>query len=84
MPKSDPAETVTIAVPKVSGEEAAAATDLVEHLVEKYSLSTVDADTLFNAMVTIFVRGKIACGDQQPSRCSLGDLLADEQPKKNN
>lgn len=71
---NDPAdrEEISISVPKVSGQEVAEATDLVEHLVDKYGIPTVDADALFNAMVAIYIRQRDVYGDRQPSMCAAG------------
>jgi len=70
---SDAQETTTITVPEVGGTAAAEATDLLEHLVERYKISRVDADALFNACVAVYVRGRMVMGDRPPSRCSLAD-----------
>jgi hypothetical protein len=77
---TDPSELVSIKVPEVSGEEVLAASDLVEQLVEKYKISAVDTDALFNAMVSIFVRDRIVYGDRKPNVCSLSCNL-DSDPK---
>ena len=77
----DPSELVSIKVPEVSGDEVLAASELVEHLVEKYRISTLDVDALFNAMVSIFVRNRIVYGDRKPNVCSLSCNL---DPDPNN
>ena len=74
---SEEQETVTITVPQVDGTAAAEATDLLEHLVERYKISGVDADALFNACVAIYLRGRAALGDRPPSSCSLADGCGD-------
>ena len=76
MAEKSASDRIDISVPEVSGKEAAAATDLVEHLVEKYKISTVDADALFNAMVSIFIRGRMVYGDRQPTVCSLATFCS--------
>jgi hypothetical protein len=76
MAHSESSSTVTIPVPSVSGEEAAAATDLVERLVDKYHLSADDTDALFGGMVAIFVRSRMVYGDRQPTVCSLAGCAA--------
>ncbi len=78
---TDPSELVSIKVPEVSGEEVLAASELVEHLVEKYRISATDTDALFNAMISIFVRNRIVYGDRKPSLCSLSCNL---DPDPNN
>lgn len=78
---NDPSEMVSIKVPEVSGEEVLAASELVEHLVEKYKISTLDVDALFNAMVSIFVRNRVIYGDRKPNICSLSCNL---DPDPNN
>ena len=68
---SEVKETVTITVPQVDGTAAAEATDLLEHLVERYKISGEDADALFNACVAIYVRGRVVTGDRGPTpHCS--------------
>lgn len=78
---TDPSELVTIKVPEVSGEEVLAASELVEHLLEKYQISAVDTDALFNAMISIFVRNRVVYGDRKPNICSLSCNL---DPDPNN
>jgi len=68
-------ETVSIDVPEVSGPEVGAAVDMVEHLVEKYGISAVDADALFNGMVAIYIRQRVVFGDRAPATCSLADCM---------
>jgi hypothetical protein len=41
----------------------------VEHLIEKYGISTVDADALFNGMVAIYVRMRMLHSDRPPAQC---------------
>jgi hypothetical protein len=65
-------EKISIDVPAVTGEEAAEAIDLVEHLVEKYGITPVDADAIFNGMVAIYIRQRAVHGDRQPSYCPFG------------
>ncbi len=65
-------ERVTIEVPRVTGDQAGDCSELVERLVDKYDMSTADTDALFNAMVAIYIRGRMVYGDRQPSVCSLG------------
>ena len=76
-------DVVTISVPSVSGEEAAVATDLIEHLLEKYKISMVDADALTNAMAAIYIRGRIVHKDRPPSRCSFAGCLAEDDAERN-
>ncbi len=71
-------ETVSIHVPAVSGQEAASATDLVERLVEKYHLSADDADALFAAVATIFVRNRMVYGDRPPTGCAFAECREKE------
>jgi hypothetical protein len=80
----EPSELTTIRVHQVSGQEAAEATDLVEHLIEKYTLTPLDTDALFNAMVAIFIRARMIYGDRQPSSCSLSDVLGREPGSEKN
>jgi len=68
-------ETIMICVPGVGGDEVGQAIDLVEHLVEKYHISQVDADALFNSMVAIYVRQRAVYGDRQPATCSHTECL---------
>jgi hypothetical protein len=84
MAERDPSDRIDIKVPEVSGEEAADATDLVEHLVEKYKISTVDADALFNAMVSIYIRGRMVYGDRQPTVCSLATFCGPQGGEEKN
>ena len=63
---------VTIEVPRVSGDRAEESTELVERLVKQYGLSTRDTDALFNAMVAIYIRGRMVYGDREPGGCELG------------
>jgi hypothetical protein len=84
MTEREPSDRVDITVPEVSGKEAADATDLVEHLVEKYKISTVDADALFNAMVSIFIRGRMVYGDRQPAVCSLATSCSPQGGEEKN
>jgi predicted nucleic acid-binding protein len=68
---SDTKETISITVPEVDGQAAAEATDLMADLVERYKISGVDADALFNACVAIYVRGRVVTGDRAPTpHCS--------------
>ncbi len=65
---------ITITVPKITGEEADKATDLVEQLVDQYTLSPADTDALFQAMVTVFIRDRMIYGDRKPSVCSFAGM----------
>lgn len=76
-------EQVMLEMPKVSGEEAAEATDLVEHLLEKYKVNSVDADALFNAMVAVYIRNRIVYGDRKPDFCAAGALANALSEEKN-
>lgn len=71
MTDPSPDTTVTITVPSVSGTAAAAATDLIEELVARYTIAATDADALFEACVSVYVRGRMVQGDRPPSVCSL-------------
>lgn len=71
MNESNSPEIVTITVPKVSGEEALAATDLVEEILRRNALSVADGDALFAAMVAIYIRTRMVYGDKKPEICSL-------------
>lgn len=70
--KNEIDEFVSITVPAVGGTEATEATDLVESLAEKYGISTRDTDALFNAMVAVYIRGRMVYGDRSPAMCSFG------------
>jgi len=65
------AERVTIDVPHVSGSRAEESSELVERLVDQYGLSAQDTNSLFNAMVAIYIRGRMVFGDRQPSVCGF-------------
>ncbi len=65
---------ITITVPNITGEEADKATDRVEQLVDQYTLSPADTDALFQAMVTVFIRGRMIYGDRKPSICSCAGM----------
>jgi hypothetical protein len=84
MSEQKPDEIVTITVPSVSGTDAATATDLVEDLVQRYEITAVDADALFNACVSIYVRGRMVYGDRPPSVCSLATFCSSEPPDDRN
>ena len=43
----------------ISHQEAQNASDLVEILREKYTIEEEDLDILYNALVTVYVRGRI-------------------------
>lgn len=49
---------VLIEVPVVGHDEAQNASDLVEIIREKYGITDEDLDTLYNGMISVFVRGK--------------------------
>ena len=65
---------ITITVPRVTGEQVDQATDMVEQLIEKYSLSQADADALFESMVMVFIRTRMIYGDRKPSICSMAGM----------
>ena len=69
---------VQISVPEVSGEDAASAIDLVDDLIKRYSINRVDADALFNGMVAIYIRQRLAQGDRPPARCSFAECGGDD------
>jgi hypothetical protein len=84
MPKTSPGGRTTIAVPEVSGEEAAQATDLVQSLVDRYGISTTDVDGLFNAMVAVYIRARMVHGDRQPTFCSLITCAPSDSDSRDN
>lgn len=63
---------ITIEVPRVSGDRAEQASEMVERLVEQYSLGTRDTNDLFNAMVAIYIRGRMVHGLHEPGGGELG------------
>jgi len=79
-----PEEVATITVPNVSGTAAAAATDLVEEFVARYKIPAVDADALFSACVSIYVRGRMVHSDRPPSVCSLATFCSSDPPDSHN
>lgn len=68
-------ETVSIDVPAVDGAQVGEAVDMVEQLVEKYGITPVDADALFNGMVAIYIRQRVVFRDRAPATCSLADCM---------
>ena len=75
MGQSTKKEIVSINVPDVGGAEVGAAIDMVEQLVEKYGISPVDADALFNGMVAIYIRQRVVFRDRAPAVCSLAECM---------
>ena len=67
-------ESVSITVPQVSGEQVDQATDRVEEIIDKYSMSQADADTLFESMVKVFIRTRMIYGDREPQICSMAAM----------
>lgn len=66
MSKEAAPDKIEITVPAVTGEDVASAVDMVDDLVKKYGISQVDADALFGAMVTMYVRERAIRGDSPP------------------
>jgi len=48
----------TIEVPEITHDEAQGSADVVTFIQNKYGISDEDIDHLYNAFVTVFVRGK--------------------------
>ncbi len=46
-------------MPGITNDEAADAAEVVTLIQEKYKISVEDIDTLYNSMLTIFVRGRL-------------------------
>ena len=72
-------ERVSIDVPRVTGTQAEESSDLVERMTQKYALSEDDTNALFNAVVAIYIRGRMVYGDRQPSVCSFSTSDAKDE-----
>ncbi len=72
MDHAAPPHQIQITVPSISGVEAAEAVDRVEEICARYGVRPADADALFSAMVTVYLRQVQTHGDRPPSACTLG------------
>lgn len=64
------AQETTITVPAVSGEDVARASDLIEQLAARYSISDTDIEVLFNAFVAVYVRNRIVYAEGKAPACA--------------
>jgi hypothetical protein len=71
---TDNEDVVTITAPRVSGQEAEEATDLVLAISDKYNIPHAEVDGLFNAICAIFVRGRMIYADRSPTSCTFAQL----------
>ena len=72
-------ERVSIDVPKVTGSQAEESSDVLEQLVAKYQLSDEDSGALFNAIVALYIRGRMVYGDRQPSVCGVAAAYSEDE-----
>ena len=78
MTKENDIERVSIDVPKINGSQAEESSDVLDALVAKYKLTDEDSESLFNAIVALYIRGRMVYGDRQPTTCGVADYNEDE------